>query len=131
MTMLPSWCFAYGWTGFILACLFLLAALAGALVETWAIIKAKLKAAKDGPPAAVETLRAALVPGGLDPKLLEALKGLLEALKGLPAWISVFLAGLALLWVAGTAPELCKQLAKDKAGQSSPAAPGSGAVPKR
>lgn len=44
----------------------------------------------------------------VDPvELLEALKGLLEALKGLPAWIAIFLAGLALLWIAGEKPEAC------------------------
>ena len=33
-------------------------------------------------------------------KFLDSLKGVLEALANLPAWVAIFLAGLALLWIA-------------------------------
>jgi hypothetical protein len=41
-------------------------------------------------------------------KVLEGLKGVLEALANLPHWVAIFLAGLALLWMAGQRPEVCK-----------------------
>jgi len=41
------------------------------------------------------------------PKLLEALKGVLEALAKLPVWVAMFLAGFALLWLALEAPKKC------------------------
>lgn len=31
---------------------------------------------------------------------LDSLKGVLQALAGLPGWVTIFLAGLALLWTA-------------------------------
>ena len=40
-------------------------------------------------------------------KFLEALKGVLEALAALPAWIAIYLAGLALLWIAGHHSGIC------------------------
>ena len=48
--------------------------------------------------------------GGAAAAFLTALKGVLEALKGLPAWVAIFLAGLALLWMAGQRPDICKPL---------------------
>jgi hypothetical protein len=40
-------------------------------------------------------------------KFLDALKGVLEALAALPAWIAIYLAGLALLWIAGHHAGIC------------------------
>jgi hypothetical protein len=48
---------------------------------------------------------------GADPdawaKFLDSLKGVLEALAALPAWIAIYLAGLALLWIAGHHSGIC------------------------
>ena len=40
-------------------------------------------------------------------KFLDALKGVLQALAALPAWIAIYLAGLALLWIAGHPASIC------------------------
>ena len=48
----------------------------------------------------------AIGPSGFD-KILESLKGVLEALAKLPHWVAIFLAGLALLWMAGQRPGIC------------------------
>jgi len=40
-------------------------------------------------------------------KFLDALKGVLQALAALPAWIAIYLAGLALLWIAGHHSGMC------------------------
>ena len=40
-------------------------------------------------------------------KFLDALKGVLEALAALPAWIAIYLAGIALLWIAGHPASIC------------------------
>ena len=104
MSNLIAWCDAYGWVTLILGTIFLLGALAAALVETLALIRAKRDAAEKAP----EIVRSSAKADGVDPvELLEALKGVLEAIKGLPAWIAVFLAGLALLWLASEQPEAC------------------------
>ena len=39
--------------------------------------------------------------------ILDALAKVLAALKDLPPWMAIFLAGLALVWTAATAPGLC------------------------
>jgi hypothetical protein len=48
---------------------------------------------------------------GADPdawaKFLDSLKGVLEALAALPAWIAIYLAGLTLLWIAGHPSGIC------------------------
>ena len=41
-------------------------------------------------------------------KVLDSLKGVLEALAKLPHWVAIFLAGLALLWMAGQRPAVCQ-----------------------
>jgi len=38
---------------------------------------------------------------------LDALAKILAALKDLPAWVAIFLAALALVWTAASAPGLC------------------------
>ena len=39
--------------------------------------------------------------------ILDALARVLAALKGLPAWVAIFLAAMALIWTATSAPNLC------------------------
>lgn len=101
---LPWWCDDFGSWVFVLACLFLLMALAAAGAETFAAVRAKLKgtgALPDGSGGAESSFDPAA--------LLEAVRQLLETLKGLPAWIAIFLAGLALLWMsAELAPRACR-----------------------
>jgi hypothetical protein len=83
---------------------FLILALLVALVETALALWAKLQAARKGP----EVAQKGIANPAVDPvKLLEALKAVLDALKGLPSWIAIFLAGLALLWMAGQRPKNC------------------------
>jgi heme exporter protein D len=109
------WCAGYAWLAFLLACIFLIVALVAAVAETRALIRAKREAAKKAPDAVASANRKGLAAGAVDPvKLLEALKGVLEALKGLPAWIAVFLAGLALLWIAARQPEACAPSCPDR-----------------
>jgi hypothetical protein len=103
-----AWCGNYASFALTLAEAFLILAFLVALIETGCALWAKLQAAR-GVPAVVPRAVAAAVPE-VDPvKLLEALKGVLEALKGLPAWVAIFLAGLALLWMAGQKLEICAQ----------------------
>jgi hypothetical protein len=93
------------YAGFVLtlAKVFLILALLVALIETALLLWAKWEARKA--PVVAEK---ALVAAAIDPiGLINAVKALLEALKGLPAWIAIFLAGLALLWLAATKPEAC------------------------
>jgi len=82
--------------------LFLLLAAIAALAETAVLVIAKTRALKKEPVGA---------PGGtkkesLAPEL-EGLAKVLNALKELPAWVALFLAGLALVWTASAAPKLC------------------------
>ncbi|MEA3064234.1 MAG: hypothetical protein QOJ27_669 [Sphingomonadales bacterium] len=98
------WCANYAGFALTLAKGFLILAFLVALVETALALWAKLQAAKKGPQVA----QTAMAESAVDPvKLLEALKALLETLKGLPAWVAIFLAGLALLWIAGEKPKAC------------------------
>lgn len=100
-----SWCQKQLELGQDLASYFLYLALLVALVETGLILYAKYVGLKNGQP--ISNLEALTVDPGALAKLIEALKGLLETLKGLPAWVAIFLAGLALLWIAGQRPEAC------------------------
>lgn len=86
-----------------LAGLFLLSALIVALAETALLLFLKWQSLQQQPKAGfagAESLE------GLA-KVIDAFKGLLLALKDLPAWIALFLAGLALVWTASSAPHLC------------------------
>ena len=56
-------------------------------------------------------------------KLLDALKGVLQALAALPAWVAIYLAGLALLWIALEAPKKCDVPAPGGGGQTQQPAP--------
>jgi hypothetical protein len=101
------WSTDYANIALFMAQLFLGLAFAVAVVETGLALWAKVLAARRGP-VIVENATTETVVPAVDPvKLLEALKALLETLKGLPAWIAIFLAGLALLWIAGQKPEIC------------------------
>jgi hypothetical protein len=104
---------------------FLVFALVVALIETALLMAGKIKALLAKPQAAPPADEKDLASTAVDPiKLVEALKGLLETLKGLPAWIAIFLAGLGLLFVAGYQPEACKPPPPSKASPSGQA-PGS------
>ena len=86
-----------------LAPLFLLLSFLVAVIETGLALWAKYLKLKQPVPSLTE------LTGDLDKlaKLIEALKGLLVALKDLPAWIALFLAGLALVWTSGQLANLC------------------------
>lgn len=107
---LAKWCSDYSELALDLARWFLIIALVVAVVETLIALWAKFESARNSDAAARRVTTAA---ANADPaawaKLLEALKGVLETLKGLPAWIAIFLAGLALLWIAAKRPETCPQ----------------------
>ena len=60
--------------------------------------------------------------------LLNALKGVLEALASLPVWVAIYLAGLALFWVAMEAPKSCKPKDSDHSHSQAPAPPGASAA---
>jgi len=101
-----EWCDRYRELGLSFAHWFLLLALLLAIVEGVAVAWAKIQAARQAPaapraggPEAVSAADAA--------SFLDALKGLLEALKGLPAWFAVFLAGAALYWLSSVQPDAC------------------------
>jgi hypothetical protein len=90
---------------------FLALALLVAVIETALLLAAKLKALLEKPPASDPTRAKTFTDAGIDPvKLIDAVKGLLETLKGLPAWVALFLAGLALLWVAAVESQTCKPI---------------------
>lgn len=101
---LAEFCTGYTMLGFSLARWFLIVALVVAVLETGLTLWSKVAAARaapEGSPARAAADSAAIA------KLLEALKGLLEALTKLPAWIAIFLAGLALLWISSQQPDAC------------------------
>jgi hypothetical protein len=82
-------------------------ALIAAILETVLLVWGKIKALRAKPPADPAGDRKGTT-ASVDPvRLLDALKGLLETLKGLPAWVAIFLAGLVLLWMAMQRPEMC------------------------
>ena len=86
-----------------LAVLFLWLSLLVALAETGLTLWAKYKAVKEGRKIAA----AKAAPGTDWAKVIEALAKLLETLKGLPAWVAIFLAGLALLWTLDGVEGIC------------------------
>jgi hypothetical protein len=88
-----------------LAKLFLGLALLVALVETGLALWAKVKALRVSRQVSAPT---AIADADSWARFLEALAKLLETLTKLPAWVAIFLAGLALLWIAGQQPEGCK-----------------------
>jgi hypothetical protein len=88
-------------TGF--ASLFIVIAFVVALVETGFALWAKLQALR----SAGKTERQIAGGGEALGPVLEALAKVLAALKDLPAWVAIFLAGLALAWTAISAPGLC------------------------
>jgi hypothetical protein len=105
---------------------FLILALLVALVETALALWAKLQAARKGP----EAVQKGIANPAVDPvKLLEALKAILDALKGLPSWIAIFLAGLALLWMVGQEPKACSTTNASKACKSESTQSGSPTAP--
>ena len=88
-------------TGF--ASLFIILAFVVAVVETALVLWAKWTALHP------KSKRYAELAAGADgvAKVLEALARVLGALKDLPAWVAILLAGLALAWTAIAAPGLC------------------------
>jgi hypothetical protein len=87
------------------AWIFLLLAAIAALFETALLVIAKWGALKKAPAAPADVAAAADMDGLA--KVLAAIKDMLLALKELPAWFALFLAGLALVWTASAAPHLC------------------------
>lgn len=125
-----AWCDNFAGFALTLAQAFLILALFVALVETAIGLWAKWQAARKAPVVVKE--------GAISPltaaetvKVLEAVKAILEALKGLPAWIAIFLAGLALLWMAGQKPELCTLPGSPGAGTTVNPTTANGANPAR
>jgi len=88
-------------TGF--ASLFILLAFVVALAETGLVLWAKWTALHP------KSKKYSELAGGADgvAKVLEALAKVLGALKDLPAWVAIFLAAMALVWTATSAPHLC------------------------
>ncbi len=89
------------WNVKVLASLFLWLALIAALVETGLPLVARWKALRQG--KAAPKAREQLSFDGF----LDALAKVLTALKDLPAWVAIFLAGLALVWTRSAAAGLC------------------------
>lgn len=120
-----AWCADYGNFALDLAKWFLILALAVALIETALLLWGKIKALLAKP----QDAGADKIADSVDPvTLIKALKDLLETLKGLPAWVAIFLAGLALLWIAGEQPAACKPERpqteqRDRQKQETPKAP--------
>jgi hypothetical protein len=88
----------------LLTNLFLWAALIFAGIETAVTLRIKWETWKRTPHP--QSDRVTADPGDWA-KLLEALTKLLLALKDLPAWVAIFLAGLALLWSSTSVSHLC------------------------
>ena len=91
--------FGYKWGGWFIVASFWFAVFGTALTMLITVVKAW-----KGP---TDPAKPRNDPGGGWTKFLEALKGVLETLATLPAWIAIYLAGLALLWIAGRHSGLC------------------------
>ena len=85
------------------ASLFIVLAFVVALVETSLALYAKWKALKAAPKTGAQLADSAADAA----KVIEALAKVLAALKDLPLWVAILLAGLALAWTATSAPGLC------------------------
>lgn len=85
--------FTFAWGGW-----FIILAFIAAIVQTVSAVVSMFQ--KTDPNADVAEAGSATA-------LLEALKGVLIALASLPAWVAIFLAGLALLWMSSEAPKRC------------------------
>ena len=121
-----DFCSGYASLSFGFARWFLFAALVALIAETLLALWSKFAAARATPQADPSRTATDLTAAA---KLLEALKGLLESLTKLPAWVAIFLAGLALLWMAAQRPEICqapqgRQELQPGAGQSGGPTPG-------
>ena len=93
---MPWWCDYYGAFLFVVGAVLIVAAGIAALLEISQALRTRRVAADITESTVADSVKA-----------LEAFKGVLEAIKGLPAWIPIFLAGLALVWLAGPRPEAC------------------------
>ena len=93
---MPWWCDYYGAFLFVVGAVLIVAAGGAALIEIAQALRTKRVAADITESTVADSVKA-----------LEAFKGVLEAIKGLPPWIPIFLAGLALVWLAGQRPEAC------------------------
>lgn len=103
------WSLCQGW--FALPTAFLWLAFVVAIAQTLVMILAKL-AALNVQPKSTDDAGAGNSGMTADPeawaKLVDAFRGLLESLTKLPAWVAIFLAGIALLWIVGEYPQLCR-----------------------
>ena len=100
------WCDDYGGFLFVLGAILLVLAGIAAVVEIALRLKARMDVVRRAPTSeeSLTKMRAE----NIDPvQLSEALARVLEAIKGLPGWIALFLAGLALVWFAGQRIEAC------------------------
>ena len=80
---------------------FLVIALVFAVTETAASVWVKLH------PRTPDGEGRRTVAGPMLGPIVEGLAKVLAALKDLPAWVAILLAGLALVWTATSAPGLC------------------------
>jgi len=93
---MPWWCDYYGAFLFVVGAVLIVTAGIAALIEIAQTLRTRRVAADITESTVADSVKA-----------LEAFKGVLEAIKGLPPWIPIFLAGLALVWLAGQRPEAC------------------------
>ena len=110
---MPWWCDYYGAFLFVVGAVLIVAAGIAALLEIAQALRTRRAAVDITESTVADSVKA-----------LEAFKGVLEAIKGLPAWIPIFLAGLALVWLAGQRPEACTPVpAQPAAAPAQPAQP--------